>query len=81
MNASESPNSAEGNSFIEMRWVALERGQERYIFLYDKQSTPQLLHTFDKFAEDSELTFSWYDAAILSKKVRDAIRPIIHPDQ
>jgi hypothetical protein len=50
--------------------VALVKEGERYIFLYDQESTPALLQTLGRFAGDSDLSFSWYDAAVLSQRVR-----------
>lgn len=51
--------------------VALVKGGERYVFLYDNDSTSTLLQTLGRFAADPELSFSWYDAAVLSQKVRN----------
>jgi hypothetical protein len=50
--------------------IALVKGQERYIFLYDDARRNQLLEVFGKFASNPELSFTWYDAAVLSQKVR-----------
>ncbi|AMV17075.1 hypothetical protein [Planctomyces sp. SH-PL14] len=50
--------------------LALMKDGERFIFLYDEQSTPQLLQTLGRYAADPEMSFSWYDAAVLSQKVR-----------
>lgn len=50
--------------------IALVKDGERYVFLYDDQSTPQLLQTLGRYAADPELNFTWYDAAVLSQKVR-----------
>jgi hypothetical protein len=50
--------------------VALVKDEERYIFLYDNESAPALMQTLGRFAGDPELSFSWYDAAVLSQKVR-----------
>ena len=50
--------------------VALVKDAERYIFLYDNESTAALMQTLGRFAGDPELSFSWYDAAVLSQKVR-----------
>ena len=50
--------------------VALVKDAERYIFLYDNESAPALMQTLGRFAGDPELSFSWYDAAVLSQKVR-----------
>jgi hypothetical protein len=50
--------------------LALVKDGERFVFLYDDESCPQLLQTLGKFAADPELNFTWYDAAVLSQKVR-----------
>lgn len=50
--------------------IALVKDGERYVFLYDDESGPQLLQTFGRYAADPELNFSWYDAAVLSQRVR-----------
>jgi hypothetical protein len=53
-----------------MNVLALVKGSERYVFLYDDESLRSLLQTLGRYAADPELSFSWYDAAILSQKVR-----------
>jgi hypothetical protein len=50
--------------------IALVKETDRYIFLYDSESSATLLQTMGRFAADAELNFSWYDAAVLSQKVR-----------
>lgn len=50
--------------------LALVKDGERYVFLYDQQSIATLLQTLGRYAADPELSFSWYDAAVLSQKVR-----------
>ncbi len=50
--------------------LALVKENERYVFLYDEESAATLLRTLGKYAGDRELSFSWYDAAVLSQKVR-----------
>lgn len=53
-----------------MNVLALVKGSERYVFLYDDDSLRSLLQTLGRYAADPELSFTWYDAAILSQKVR-----------
>lgn len=53
-----------------MNVLALVKGSERYVFLYDDESPGALLQQLGRFAADSELSFTWYDAAVLSQKVR-----------
>ncbi|MGE4000228.1 MAG: hypothetical protein AB7I48_08430 [Planctomycetaceae bacterium] len=50
--------------------LALVKDGERYVFLYDEKSVSALLQTLGRYAADPELNFSWYDAAVLSQKVR-----------
>ena len=54
----------------EINVLALVKDGERYVFLYDDDSYETLLQTLGKYAADPELNFSWYDAAVLSQKVR-----------
>ena len=54
--------------------LALVKESERYIFLYDDDSPAELLQTLGKYAADKEMSFTWYDAAILSQKVRRLTR-------
>ena len=53
--------------------LALVKDGERFVFLYDEKSIPQLLQTLGRYAADPELNFSWYDAAVLSQKVRKLV--------
>lgn len=51
--------------------VALVKGEERYIFLFNDNQKSKTLRTLGRYASDSKLSFSWYDAAVLSQKVRN----------
>ena len=50
--------------------LALVKGEERYIFLFDDGHRADALRTLGRFASNPELTFSWYDAAVLSQRIR-----------
>jgi hypothetical protein len=50
--------------------LALVKGEERYIFLFNDQHRGEALRTLGRFATNPELSFSWYDAAVLSQKIR-----------
>ncbi len=52
--------------------LALVKGEERYIFLYDDDHRSDALRTLGRFASNPELSFSWYDAAVLSQRVRQS---------
>ena len=50
--------------------LALVKGPERYIFLYrdDRAGT---LRTIGRFAANPELSLTWQDAVVLSRKIRE----------
>ena len=50
--------------------LALVKGEERYIFLFDDDNRAEALRTLGRFASNPELSFTWYDAAVLSQKIR-----------
>lgn len=54
----------------EINVLALVKNTERYVFLYDDESPDALLRTLGSYASDEDLSFTWYDAAVLSQKVR-----------
>lgn len=51
--------------------LALVKGKERYVWLYDDASRAEALRTLGRFASDPDLSLSWWDAAVLSKKIRE----------
>jgi hypothetical protein len=56
--------------------LALIKGEERYVFVYDDDSRQPLLDAFEASAADPELAFTWYDAAILTEKAREQARAV-----
>ena len=52
--------------------LALVKGEERYIFLFTDENRGEALRTLGRYASDPELTFTWYDAAVLSQKIRQS---------
>ena len=63
------PNEDDGVNVL-----AMVKDGQRYVFLYDDTSGPRLLETFGRYAADPELDFSWYDAAVMSQRVRNIQR-------
>lgn len=49
--------------------LALVKGGERYVFIYEDSSRDETLRTLGRFASDPDLSFTWYDAAILNQKM------------
>src|SRR5436305_5497118 len=54
--------------------LALIKGKEPYIFLYDDSQRAEALRMLGRHASNPELSFSWYDAAVLSQKIRQEER-------
>jgi len=54
--------------------LALVKGSERYVFLYDDVNRAETLRTLGRFASNPELAFTWYDAAVLSQRIRQESR-------
>lgn len=51
--------------------IALIKGDERYLFVFDDNQVAEVLRVFGRFASNPTLSFTWYDAAVLSQKVRE----------
>ena len=50
--------------------LALVKGSERYVFLFDDDNRAEALRTLGRYASNPDLSFTWYDAAVLSQKIR-----------
>ena len=55
----------------EFNVLALIKGQERFIFVYDDDSRQQLIDTFRDQAADPSLSLNWFDAMVLTTKARE----------
>ena len=51
--------------------TVLTKGDEHYIFLYVDSTAIPAIRTAAQWAGDTRLSMSWYDAARLSKEIRD----------
>ena len=57
----------------ELNVIALFKGRERFIFVYDEESRETLLDEIRNKAADPEIPINWFDAAVLTQRVRDHI--------
>ncbi len=55
----------------EVNVLALLKGREHYVFVYDEDSRADLITAFRDQAADPALSFSWFDAAVLTRKARE----------
>jgi hypothetical protein len=51
--------------------VALVKGAERYVFVYDDDSRDALVDALRDHAADPRLNFNWFDAAVLTQKAKE----------
>ena len=54
----------------EINVLALVKGTERFVFLFDDDSRSDTLKMLARYASNPDLSFTWYDAAVLSQKIR-----------
>jgi len=57
----------------EFNVLALVKGRERYIYVYDDDSRDRLIDAFRDQAADPAMNLSWFDAAVLSDKARQQV--------
>lgn len=63
--------NCEERDYGELNVLTLVKGNERYIFLYNDGREKEILRHLGKYASNPELGFTWYDAAVLSQKIRE----------
>ena len=51
--------------------LVLVKGQERYAYHYHDSQRADVLRILGKHASRNDLNFTWYDAAVLSGKIRE----------
>lgn len=52
----------------ELNVLALVKGHERYVFVYDDASQVALIEALQAWAMRPDLSFSWFDAAVLADR-------------
>jgi hypothetical protein len=55
----------------EFNVLALVKGAERYVYVYDDESRARLVALFRAQAADPALSLNWFDAAVLAQKARE----------
>jgi hypothetical protein len=51
--------------------LALVKGEERYVYVYDDDNRVTLIEAVRAQAADPSLSLNWFDAAVLSQKARE----------
>ncbi len=55
----------------ELNVLALFKGDERFIFVYDDESRESLIDDLRQKAADPSVALNWFDAAVLTERVRN----------
>ncbi len=51
--------------------LALIKGPERFVFVYDDQSRDRLIDELRERAADPQCNLTWFDAVVLTQKARE----------
>lgn len=55
----------------DVHFLVLAKGAERYIFFYTDKYRAETVKMMGRMAINPQLSFTWYDAAVLSQRVRE----------
>ena len=58
----------------ELNVLALVKGGERYVYVYDEESRSGLINAFRDDAANPHLSMSWLDVTALTEKAREQTR-------
>jgi hypothetical protein len=64
----------------EFNVLALVKGNEHYVYVYDDDSRLSLLEEFQKQAANGDLSLTWFDAAVLTQKAHEQARNVQEPE-
>ena len=60
--------------------LALVKGDERYVYVFDDLSLLPLRETFREQADDPALSLNWFDAAVLIQKADEQAGQMAGPE-
>ena len=64
--------NANADTSEDIHIACVVRGVDKYTILYRNDTKNDALRVLGRWASDPALTFTWYDAAMLSKVIREA---------
>jgi hypothetical protein len=59
---------------LEVNVLALLKGDERYVYVYDDISHPDLIRAIRDQAANPRLSLTWFDVNVLTKKAHEQIK-------
>jgi hypothetical protein len=54
--------------------LALVKGQDRYVYVYDDDSQSELIDAIRDHAADPALNMTWFDATVLTRRAREQVQ-------
>ncbi len=60
---------------MELNVLALVKGTERFIYVYDDVSHSLVVDEFRNQAADPKFSFNWFDCQVLTQKSREQVLP------
>lgn len=57
----------------EVNVLVMVKGREKYIYVYDEVSLPELFEAFGRHAADPQMNLSWFDAGVLRRRSAEQI--------
>ena len=64
----------------EFNVLALIKGDERYVYVYDDLSRQELLDAIQTHAADPAVSLNWFDAAVLTQKAHEQMNAATPPE-
>lgn len=61
--------------------TSITRGGETFMFIYRDETRTEMLRQLGRMASDNETSFDWYDAAIVSERIRNSLFGPAEEDQ
>ena len=61
--------------------LALIKGEERFIFVYDDDSRDRVIDSVRDKAADPSVSLNWFDAAVLTERARQQARTADESDR
>jgi len=59
------------NQTNDVNVVAVVKGDERYVFIFDDDNRNEACRTASRWAANPELSFTWYDAAVATRSIKE----------
>jgi hypothetical protein len=63
----------------EVNVLALVKGRERFVYVFDDDSRQEFIDAVRDHAADPRLSLSWFDASVLTRKAREQVRSTASP--